>query len=261
MVLSNLSAIFLPSYFKAKFGKGIIVMSKFFYIASTILFLCVAIYLNSCASGGLVDPTDPVIPAPEIKDGNVDPATRAITITKDGITVTMEHWSRTRLNRKYTSASSRSPFYYLETWEQAYQHEVFHVTIKNDTNRNVLIEAKDTKMEDERKYVYRPMGTFDFRNKFVTKKMMDIKTNKGLEISSQIVLTEVYANRRPIGPGKTGEGFLVFNLPSSQATKVWVTLVLEREPEIATAAYQRIEFKFDYIQDLVKRNHQPPVKR
>ena len=91
-------------------------MRKFFYFALTIVLLGVSIYLNSCAAGGAIDLTDPITPLPEIKEGVVDPQTRAITIAKEGITVTTEHWSRTRLNRKYSTIDMRSPFYYLETW-------------------------------------------------------------------------------------------------------------------------------------------------
>lgn len=237
-------------------------MRKFSYIALALSVVMVAIYLNSCVGGGgVIDPTDPLLPAPELKEGVVDPKTNTITISKEGITVIFDHWSRTRLNRKYTNVDMRSPFFYLETWEQAYQHEVFHVTIKNETTKNVIIDFKDTTMEDERKYVYRPMGVSEFKDKFVTKKMMDIKTNKGLQMASQIVLNEIYGDRRPIGPGKTGEGFLAFNIPSTQATKVSVNLILEKAPEVETAAYQRVEFRYDYIQDLVKRAEQPPIKR
>lgn len=239
-------------------------MRKFSYFAMTLLLLVLAIYLNSCAAtkgGGLIDPTDPIIPSPEIKDGTVDPRTRAITMTKEGVTVIVEHWSRTRVNNKYTNVDTRSPFYYLETWEQAYSSEVFHVTIKNETDRNVVIEFKDVVMVDERKYEYRPITISEIKDKFVTKKMMDLKTNKGLSLAYEIMLNESHGNRRPIRPGKTVEGFVAFNLPSTLATKLYVRLVIEKAPVIATGSYERLEFRYDYLQDAVKRTSQPVIKR
>ncbi len=237
-------------------------MLRFSYVALFIALSAAVVFLCSCAGGGVVDPTDPIIPSPEIKEGVVDPLSRAITITKAGLTVTVEHWSRTRLNRKYTTVDMRSPFYYLETWEQSFQNEAFHVTIKNDTPRNVIVVFKDCTLEDEREYTYRPITSMeDFRYKFVMKKLMDLRTKRGMEIAPQIILSEVLGESDTVPPGQTVSGFIPFNTPSTQAAKVWLTLVLEKEPEAATASYQKVTFRFDYIQDLVLFVRQPAIKR
>lgn len=239
------------------------VMRKLFYIISALVLVAVVIYMGSCvAKGGLVDPTDPITPAPEgNKDATVDPRTREITITKEGITVTAQHWSRYRVNQKYTTADMRSPFYYLETWEQAFQSEVFHVKIANGTPRlGVVADFKGTNMTDEREYVYRPMTINELEYKFVTKRMMDMKTKNSLQLAPQIMLNAMMADRRPLKAGQSIEGLLAFNVPSSQANKVWLTIVLEKEPETATAAYERLEFKYDFYQDLIMRAKQPVIK-
>ena len=244
-----------------KTWKGVSIMRKFSYVVLTIALLPVIVYLSSCAGTGVIDRTDPLIPLPELKEGTVDPATRAITITKDNITVTVEHWSRTRLNRKYTNVDTRSPFYYLETWSQSFQAEVFHVTIKNDRTKSVVVDFKETSLEDTREYVYKPIEDDFYKYKFVTKKMMDLKTKKGLRLISQIVLKDILGKDGAVPPGETRAGFIPFNTPSTQAETVWLKLVLEKEPEVPTGSYEPIEFKFDYIQDLVLRRIQPSVKR
>ena len=237
-------------------------MRRFSCVALAVALSVVVIYLCSCVSGGgAIDRTDPLIPLPELKEGVVDPSTRAISITKDNITITLEHWSRTRLNRKYTTVVMRSPFYYLETWQQGFQSEVFHVTIKNDTPKNVVVSFKETTLEDEREYKYKPLGIDELKYKFVTRKYMDLKTKKGLELASQIMLSGVLGSKRTVSAGETRFGFLPFNVPSSRATKVWLTLVLEKEPENPTAAYERVEFRFDYVQDPVLRRTQPSIPR
>jgi hypothetical protein len=246
---------------RCKIWKGDTVMRKFSSVVLALALLVVVMHLGSCIGGGLMDPTDPILPSPELKEGVVDPNTRAITITKEGISVTLEHWSRTRLNRKYTTVDMRSPFYYLETWEQTFQTEVFHVTIKNDTPRNVLFNIKEATLSDEREYVFKPVERDFYRYKFFTKKMMDLKTKNGMEMLPQIMLENALDKGNAVPPGKTRAGFIAFTAPSSQAEKVWVRLVLEKEPEVATAAYEPVEFRFDYIQDLVLRAKQPAIKR
>lgn len=238
-------------------------MRKISYFAFVLMMLTIVIYLCSCASsGGGVDiKNDPIKPSPEIKEGTIDPATNAITITKEDITVTVEHWSRARLDRRFTTASQRSPFFYLETWPQSMQNEVFHVKIKNDSPRAVLVDFKETKLYDERKYEYFVVTLDELRYKFVTKSYMDLKTKNGLDIAKQILLTEVLGPSRLIPAGRSTEGFLPFYTPSSQAEKVWLIVVLEKEPEIATAAYKRVDFRFDFRQDLTLRKIQPPTKR
>jgi hypothetical protein len=236
-------------------------MRKFSSVVSVLALLAVVIYLGSCVGGGLMDPTDPILPSPELKEGVVDPSTRGITITKEGISVTMQHWSRTRLNRKYTTVDMRSPFYYLETWEQTFQTEVFHVTIKNDTPRSVLFNIKEATLSDEREYVFKPVERDFYRYKFFTKKMMDLKTKNGMEILPHLMLENALDKGNTVPAGETRSGFIAFTAPSSKATKVWVQMVLEKEPEVSTAAYEPVEYKFDYIQDLVLRARQPPVKR
>jgi len=238
-------------------------MRKISCFALFLMLSTMVIYLCSCASsGGGVDlKNDPLKPSPELKEGTVDPSTNAITITKEGITVTVEHWSRARLDRKFTNASQRSPFFYLETWPQSMQSEVFHVKIKNDTPRGVLVDFKETKLYDERKYEYFVVTLDDLRYKFVTKSYMDLKTKNGLDIAKQILLMEVLGPSRLIPAGQSAEGFLPFFTPSSQAEKVWLIVVLEKEPEVATAAYQRVDFRYDFKQDLVLRKTQQPTKR
>ncbi len=236
-------------------------MRKFSRIVLTIALLPVAVYLCSCAGGGVIDPTDPITPLPELKEGVADPISRAITITKDDVTVTVQHWSRRRLNRKYTTVDMRSPFYYLETWEQSFQSEVFQITIKNDTPRNVVVNLDQTVIEDEREYVYRIQEMDDFKYKFFTKKMMDLKTKRGFQMARQILLKSVLGTKREVPPGKTVVGFISFPGTSSIVTKLWVKLILEREPEVIIGSYERVEFRFDFDQDPVLRKKQPPVKR
>ncbi len=236
-------------------------MHRFSRISLTAALLGTIIYICSCAGGGMIDATDPITPAPELSEGTVDPATRAITITKEGITVTVEHWSRTRLNRKYTTVDMRSPFFYLETWPQSFQSDVFEVTIKNDTPKKLILNLKETRLEDEREYKYSPLGIEELKYKFVTKKYMDLRTKKGLELARSIILNEALGPQKVIPAGKTVSGFMVFTVPSSQAVKVWLVITLEKEPESATAAYERVQFRFDYVQDVVLRRNQPPVKR
>lgn len=238
-------------------------MQKISNFAFVLLTFAMAIYLCSCASsGGGVDiKNDPIKPSPELKEGTVDPATNAITITKEGITVTVEHWSRARLDRKFTNATQRSPFFYLETWSQSMQSEVFHVRIKNDTPRGVIVDFKETKFYDDRKYEYFVVGLEELQFKFVSRHYMDLKTKNGLELAKQILLSEVLGPSGLIPAGQSAEGFLPFYTPSSQAEKVWLILVLEKEPEVATAAYQRVEFRFDFRQDITLRKTQPPTKR
>jgi len=233
-------------------------MRKFSYITLPIALLAMVVYLCSCAvgGGGIVDPSDPLTPSPEIKEGTVDPSTRAITISKEDITVTSEHWSKKRVDRKYSTVDMRSPFFYLETWAQSFQTDVFHVTITNNSPREVLVVFKETTIEDEREYLYKPTQMDFFTYKFRTKKMMDLKTKRGLEEARYIVLSEVIGPKRAIAPGQTVSGFIPFTVPSTQAHKVWLTLTLEKEPDLATKSYERIQFRFDYVQDLVLRARQ-----
>jgi len=237
------------------------VMRKFSGVVLALGLLAVVIYLGSCIGGGMMDPTDPILPSPELKEGVVDPATRGITITKENVSVTVQHWSRTRLNRKYTTVDMRSPFYYLETWEQTFRTEVFHVTIKNDTPRSVVFDFNETTLSDEREYVYKPVERDFYKYKFFTKKMMDLKTKNGMERLPQMMLKNALGQGNVVPAGETRSGFVAFTAPSSQAEKVWVKLVLEREPEVSTAAYEPVEYRFDYIQDLVLRSKQPAIKR
>ena len=237
------------------------IMRRFPCVVLDIALLIVVVHLCSCAGGGMRDPGDPIFPSPELKEGVVEPTLRTITVTKDGITVIVDHWSRTRLNRKYTTVDMRSPFFYLETWAQSFQSEVFHVTIKNDTPRNVVVDVRKATMEDERKYVSKPQSVEDLKYRFLTKKYMDLKTRNGFALVHEILLSGVLGRDKSISPGETVAGFLPFVIPSSQATKVWLTLILENAPEVPTAAYKKVEFRFDYIQDLVLRKQQPRVKR
>jgi len=238
-------------------------MRKFSYPILTLMLSAMIIYLCSCASGGgsidLVK--DPIKPSPELKEGTVDPSTNTITISKDNITVTVEHWSRARLDRKFTTADQRSPFFYLDTWNQAAQSEVFYVTIKNDTNRGVVVNFKETTLNDERQYQYTPTSYDDIRYKFVAKSYMDLKTKQGLETAKTILLSETLGPSRLIRAGKTAEGFVPFFTPSAQAEKVWLIITLEKEPEVKTGLYEKVLFRFDYKQDLMLRKSQPPTKR
>jgi hypothetical protein len=236
-------------------------MRKFWYSSLVILLLPVIVYLCSCAGGTVIDKTDPITPAPELTEGTVNPETRAITITKEGITVTMEHWSRTKLNRKYTTVDMRSPFYYLETWEQSFKSEVFHVKIENNGPRNITVNLEETIMQDEREYKYNVQTIDEFKFKFVTKKMMDLKTKRGLEEAGWIMLNEIVRSKKTIPPGDSIEGFISFPETSSIVTKPWIKLVVEREPEVVTASYEKIEFRFDFVQDPIVRSKQPPIKR
>jgi len=238
-------------------------MRRFLYLAMGLMLCAIAMYLCACASTGVsVDMrNDPIKPSPELKEGTVNPSTNAITITREGITITTEHWSRARLDRKFTTASNRSPFFYLETWSQSMQSEVFHFMIKNDTPRGVLVNFKETKLYDERQYEYIPITLEDLRYKFVSKSYMDLRTKNGLDAAREIMLQEVLGPARLIPAGKMVEGFLPFFTPSTQAEKVWVIITLEKEPETATAAYQKVTFRFDYKQDLALRKIQPPTKR
>lgn len=237
-------------------------MRKLLYIAYSAALLVMAIYLCSClASGGSIDATDPILPAPELSEGTVNPETREITVTKDDITVVVQHWSRTRLNRKYTTVDMRSPFYYLETWEQTFQSEVFHVSITNNTPRNVVVVFDESVMVDEREYVYRPvLDLQDYKYRFSTKKLLDLKTKRGLQIAPQIILSHKMGGK-PVPPGQTREGFMPYNTPSTQAATLSLTMVLEKEPEVATAAYEKVKFQFDFIQDLVLLKRQPAARR
>jgi len=241
--------------------KGDIVMRRFLFSILAITLLPAVVYICSCASGGAIDFTDPITPLPELSEGVADPITREITVTKNGVTVIVQHWSRRRLNRKYTTVDMRSPFYYLETWEQSFQSEVFQVTIKNDTTRRVIVNLDQTLINDDRKYIYRIQGIDEFKYKFVTKKMMDLKTKRGIQIAKQTLLNEVLGEKREVLPGTSVQGFLSFPGTSSIVTKLWVTLVLEMEPELATASYERVEYRFDFNQDPVARKRQLPMRR
>ncbi|MFC1718626.1 hypothetical protein ACFL6S_33550 [Candidatus Poribacteria bacterium] len=237
-------------------------MRKFLYIVLSIALLAMVMHLCSCAGGGSIDPTDPILPALDLTEGTVDPITRAITVTKEDITVVSEHWSRTRLNRKYTTVDTRSPFYYLEIWEQAYKSEAFHVTITNNTPRNVVFSFKDSIMEDEREYEYNTITDIqDLRYRFVTKRLMDLRTKKALELAPQIMLVGKLHEGNTIPPGQTVDGFLLYTTPSTIAEKVWLNVVVEKEPESRTAAYEKVRFRFPYTQDRVLLKRQPPMKR
>lgn len=226
-------------------------MRNFSYIAMAVI-LPALIALFSCMGGGMLS-NDPLKPSPALKDGTVDPLTNAITMSKSGITVTVEHWSKEKLDRKFTTVDSRSIFFFIESWEQSYQTEVFYITIKNDNPRKINILFKDTILEDEREYVYKPVMLDFIKYKFQTKKMMDIKTKNGLDRAGELLLTERLGTSGEIGGGQTVEGFLPFTIPSTQAEKVWLTIAMEKEPEVVTRAYEQVSFRFDYIQDLVLR--------
>ncbi len=239
-------------------------MRKLTYAVLTLMLSAMAIYLCSCASGGGVSVDlrrDPLKPSPELKEGTVEPSTNAITIIKDDITMTLEHWSRARLDRKFTTSTRRSPFFYLETWPQSMQSEVFYITITNNTPRSIILDFKETTLNDERQYQYMPTTYDEIRYKFVSKSYMDLKTKQGLEAAREILLSERIGKDGVIATGKTVEGFLPFFTPSSQAEKVWVIATIEKEPEVATLAYEKVEIRFDYVQDLGLRATQPPTKR
>ena len=239
-------------------------MRRLLYFATSLMLCFMVIYLCSCAAGGVsIDlKKDPIKPATDLnKEATINPSTNALTMTKEGITVTVEHWSRARLDQKYTTASMRSPFFYLETWSQSFQSEAFHVKIKNDTSRGAVVDLKETKLYDERQYEYAPTTYDEIKYKFTSKSYMDLKTKNGLETAKQILLSEVLGPSRLIPAGKEVEGFLPFFTPSTQAEKVWVIVRLEKEPETATGIYQKAEFRFDFTQDLALRRIQPPTKR
>jgi hypothetical protein len=220
------------------------------------------VILCSCLGGSASYITeDPLKPSPDIKEGTVDPLTNAITMTKEGITVTVEHWSKARLDRKYTTVDSRSIFFFVESWEQAYQSEVFYITIKNDTTREVNLLFKETVLQDEREYTYQPMDLDFIKYKFQARKMMDLKTKNGLDKANEMLLTEKLGKSGNIPPGQTVEGFLPFTIPSTRAEKVWLILAMEKEPEIATRSYEQIKFRFDYVQDLVLRSRIETIRR
>jgi len=204
---------------------------------------------------------DPLKPAPKLTEGTVDPVTNAITVTKSGISVTVDHWSKARLDRKYTTVDMRSPFFFVESWEQSYQSEVFHITIKNETPRKVNLLFKGTILEDDLEYVYQPVMLDFIKYKFQTQKMMDLKTKNGLAKAGEMLLTEKLGKSGNIPPGVTVEGFLPFMIPSTRAEKVWLTLAMEKEPEIATRSYEQITFRFDYLQDLVLRSRISTTRR
>jgi hypothetical protein len=236
-------------------------MRKFSDIALSAALLVVVVYFCSCGTS-VIDPYDPILPAPEQQEGVADPVQRTITVAKEGVTITVQHWSKTRLNRKYTTVDMRSPFYYQESWEQSFQKEVFHVTIKNDNPGKLVVLFKETVMTDEREYVYRPIVRIDdFKNAFMMKQMMDLRTKRGLQIAREIMLSEVLGPRDEVPPNSTRAGFIPYTTPSRQAEKIWLKIVMDKEPEMATAAYERLEFNFDFIQDLVLLPRQPPVKR
>jgi len=238
-------------------------MRKLTYPILTLMLSAMAIYLCSCASGGVsIDlRRDPIKPSPELKEGTVDLSTNTITMTKDDITVTLEHWSRARLDRKFTTSTQRSPFFYLDTWPQSMQSEVFYVTVTNNTPRSIVFDFKETTLNDERQYQYVPTTYDEIRYKFVSKSYMDLKTKQGLEAARQVLLSERIGKDGVIAAGKTVEGFLPFFTPSPQAEKVWTIITFEKEPEVATLAYEKAAFRFDYKQDLALRASQPPTKR
>ena len=241
--------------------KGETIMRNFSYIAMSIMLSVMVVFLFSCISGGTIDPNDPLKPSPDFNAGPVDPVTKAMTIEKDGIIVRVEHWSKNRLDRKYTTIDMRSPFFFVESWEQTYQSEVFHIKIVNNNTRKINVVFKETILEDEREYIYQPM-MFDFlKYKFQTKKMMDLKTKNGMEKARRMMLTEILGKSGEIKGGQTVEGFLPFTIPSTQAVKVWLTLSMEKEPEIATKSYEQVSFRFDYIQDLVLRSRLSTIRR
>ena len=235
-------------------------MRKFSYIAIAIALPALALVLCSCTGGGLLT-NDPLKPDPNLTEGTVDPATNIITLTKSGITVEVEHWSKARLDRKYTTVDMRSPFFFVESWEQSYQSEVFYITIKNDTPRKVNLLFKETILEDEREYTYQPVMLDFIKYKFQTQKMMDLKTKNGLAKAGEMLLTEKLGKSGKIPAGQSVAGFLPFTIPSTRAEKVWLTLAMEKEPEIATRSYEQIKFRFDYIQDLVLRSRLSTTRR
>jgi len=229
----------------------------------SLMLAAMAIYVCSCSTGGtsIEIKNDPIKPLPELKEGTVDPVNNAITISKDGITVIAEHWSRARLDRKYTTADMRSPFFYLETWDPSKQSEVFHVTIKNETPKWVVLDEDNTKLYDDRKYQYNITPLETLRYKFVAKQYMDLKTKNGLEIAPQILLLEKLGPKKLISANTTVDGFLPYYTPSTIAEKVWLIVTLEKEPVSQTAVAEKVNFRFDYSQDLTLRKTQPPTKR
>lgn len=236
-------------------------MRNLSYIATSIMLSVMVVFLFSCIGGGVMDPNDPLKPSPDFNAGPVDPVTKAMTIEKDGIIVIVEHWSKNRLDRKLTTVDTRSPFFFIESWEQTYQTEVFHVKITNNTPRKINLLFKKTILEDEREYTYVPME-FDFiKYKFQSKRLMDLMGKRGIELARRIMLTEILGKKGEIPAGKTVEGFLPFTIPSTQAVKVWLTLFMEKEPEIATKSYDQVSFRFDYIQDLVLRSRLTTIYR
>ena len=122
--------------------------------------------------------------------------------------------------------------------------------------------GKEITLQDERDYVYRVVTDMnDFKYKFATKQMMDLRTKRGLQIAPQIILSEKLGERAEIQAGETVDGFIPFTTPSTQAEKMWLNIVVEKEPETATASYEKVTFRFDYIQDLVLLKRQPATKR
>jgi len=237
-------------------------MRKFAYLALNIASAAVVImYLSSCFAGGGGAGKDPITPAPDLKEGTVDPRTRAITITKGGVSVTVEHWSKYRLDHKYTTPTTRSPFFYLGTWSQSFQSEAFWVTIKNDTPRGVVVNFKETKLYDERKYEYVPTELDELEYRFRTKGYFDLKAKNGLELARQILLMAVLGPKRLVPAGKTVGGFIAFYTPSKQAATVWLIITLEKEPELATAAYEKLSYRYDFVQNLALRTTQEATVR
>ena len=90
---------------------------------------------------------------------------------------------------------------------------------------------------------------------------MDLRTKEGLRKAPQIMLSGILGPKKQIPAGRTVSGFLLFNTPATKASKIWLDVVLEREPELETAAYEKVKFHFEYIQDPILLKRQPATKR
>jgi hypothetical protein len=76
-----------------------------------------------------------------------------------------------------------------------------------------------------------------------------------------MMLNSVIGEKKMVPPGMTLKGYIPFPGTSSIVTKLWVKLILEKEPETATGSYEKVEFRFDFQQDPVLRKRQLPVRR
>jgi hypothetical protein len=220
------------------------------------------ILLSGCTRGQALRNLPPVFPLEEQPpEAKLDPTSKAISITKNDVTISVRYWRKYDLDRKFNVGTMTSPFYYKESWKQSEKLDVFYVTIQNNSKRKIIVDVTKFYMMDNRENKY-ISATYDFLiERFRMRRMMDVSVRNGLAKAREILLEKRLPADNTIKPGEKVEGFVPFTMSVLRAQKLFVHIPITFVPEKPTGRYEGVEFVFHFKHDPAIRSAQPATIR